>query len=48
MLYINNLQIKPGYSLIPRTDPQFHNINWKQPCNACIIHKLIFGKKINK
>ena len=30
------LQIKLRFTLIPWLLPQFHNINWKQPCNACM------------
>nr|ATI20256.1 hypothetical protein [Juglanconis oblonga]ATI20410.1 hypothetical protein [Juglanconis oblonga] len=30
------LQIKLRFTLIPWLLPQFHNINWKQPCNTCM------------
>jgi len=31
---ISSQKIKPGITLIS-WKPQFHNINWKQPCNSC-------------
>ena len=43
------LQIKLRFKLIPWLLPQFHNINWKQPCNTCMnkYTKTAFGDVVS-
>ena len=38
------LQIKLRFTLIPWLLPQFHNINWKQPCNTCMNKLTILSR----